>query len=153
MVSSLLAPDPPQAQSWRMPRRWADQQGLLERQHAHLEELLSSLIEQHAASEPESEVLRTFEESACRRLLWDLCLHLRLEERWLARWGVLCPGHRAAHREVSMAALADFQQAGADRVRRLAVLRGLLGWFLQHQAGPDARAYALAASASSTAAA
>ena len=151
MVSSLLSPDPPAVELGRMPQRWADQQQLLERQHARLDSLLLTLIEQHAAAAPVSEALEVAEQHACRHLLWTLRLHLRLEERWLARWGVLCPGHRANHRDVACAALADFQRLGAERAGRLTVLRGLHGWFLQHQAGPDAGAYALAARAAAAA--
>ena len=147
MAASLLAPDPPAVAPWRMPRRWADQQLLLERQHARLEALLAELVAQHAAAELPSGLQGAAEIGACRRLLWDLRLHLRLEERWLARWGVLCPGHQANHRAVAQAALADLQRARANRCERLRVLQGLQGWFLQHQAGPDATAYALAARA------
>ena len=149
MASSLLAPDPPAVSGWRMPRYWPDQRRLLEQQHARLDSLLLTLVEQHAAAAPMSEVLEAAEGLACRRLLWALRLHLRLEERWLARWAVLCPGHLANHRDVSRAALVDFQRLGGQRAGRLEVLRGLQSWFVQHQAGPDANAYALAASSAS----
>lgn len=155
MASSLLASE---VSAWsavvgsgRLPSRWAEQQPLLERQHARLEALISTLIEQHAATGPLSEVAEVADELACRRLLWTLRLHLRLEERWLGQWGVLCPGHLANHRAVAQAALADFRRCRRDRAGRLAVLRGLHGWFLQHQAGPDAMAYGLAAQAAATA--
>ena len=155
MASSLLAPEASAGsavvRSGRLPRSWAEQQPLLERQHARLEALLSTLIEQHAAARPACELHDAAEELTCRHLLWMLRLHLRLEERWLGQWGVLCPGHQANHRAVAQAALADFQRCRGDRAGRLAVLRGLHGWFLQHQAGPDAIAYGLATQAAAPA--
>lgn len=67
------------------PRRWFLQDPLLARQHDRLEALLASLIEQHLEPLAPSEQA---EQLACRRLLWDLRLHLRLEERWLGAAGV-----------------------------------------------------------------
>jgi hemerythrin len=128
------------------PRRWAQQEPLLERQHDRLEALLASLIEQHRQPLA-AEVLAPTdqaEQRACRRLLWDLRLHLRLEERWLEAAGALCPGHRGGHQEAARAALAQFCRGSGSRRARLAWLQDLQGWFAAHRRGPDAMAYALA---------
>lgn len=134
--------------SW--PRQWREQEPLLERQHERLEALLAALIEQHrqplAAELMEASELG--EQLVCRRLLWDLRLHLRLEERWLAAAAALCPGHRASHQEAARQALADYcrcAEAGSgSRLARLAWLQQLQGWFSAHRQGPDAMAYGLA---------
>jgi magnesium-protoporphyrin IX monomethyl ester (oxidative) cyclase len=67
------------------PHHWSQQEPLLERQHDRLEALLDSLIKQHRQPLPCEQLAPTdqAEQLACRRLLWDLRLHLRLEERWL----------------------------------------------------------------------
>ncbi|MDI9405791.1 MAG: hypothetical protein QM522_03700 [Chitinophagaceae bacterium] len=132
------------ASGW--PRRWVQQEPLLERQHDRLEGLLASLIDQHRQPLP-AEVLAPTdqaEQRACRRLLWDLRLHLRLEERWLAAAGALCPGHRSGHQEAARSALAQFCRGSGSRRARLAWLQELQGWFSAHRRGPDALAYALA---------
>jgi hypothetical protein len=143
---------PASTSSW--PRRWTQQEPLLERQHDRLEALLASLIEQHL--EPLAPKLLApsdqAEQLACRRLLWDLRLHLRLEERWLGAAGALCPGHREGHQEAGRAALARFCRNGGSRRARLAWLQELQGWFAAHRQGPDAMAYALARQRSGAAA-
>jgi hypothetical protein len=130
------------ASASRWPRRWAQQEALLERQHDRLEALLASLIEQHL--EPLAlELLAPSDQAeqlACRRLLWDLRLHLRLEERWLGASGALCPGHRGGHQDAARAALAQFCRSGGSRRARLAWLQELQGWFAAHRRGPDALA-------------
>jgi len=134
--------------SW--PHRWPEQERLLERQHDGLKAALVDLCD---AFGPDRQAWSTLEalayERACRRLLWDLRLHLRLEERWLQQWGCLCPGHRQAHRDAAAAALAGLQQSSADRHARWSWLRALQDWFSDHRAGPDAHAYVLAHLASS----
>jgi hemerythrin len=134
----------PSAGGW--PRHWSQQELLLERQHDRLEALLHSLIQQHRQPLPWEQLLPTdqAEQLACRRLLWDLRLHLRLEERWLEAAGALCPGHRSGHQEVARAALAQFCRGGGSRRARLAWLQELHTWFAAHRRGPDAMAYALA---------
>lgn len=135
---------PASTSSW--PRAWAQQEPLLERQHDRLEALLASLIEQHL--EPLAPELLApsdqAEQLACRRLLWDLRLHLRLDERWLGAAGALCPGHRGGHQDAARAALAQFCRSSGSRRARLAWLQELQGWFTAHRRGPDAMAYALA---------
>lgn len=144
-VSPTGASRAPAPCSW--PRRWAEQEPLLERQHGRLEALLSALIEQHRQPLA-AELLETSElgeQLACRRLLWDLRLHLRLEERWLAAADVLCPGHRASHQDAARQGLADFCGCGAagagSRQARLTWLQLLQAWFSAHREGPDAMAY------------
>lgn len=137
---------PDQAQRRRWPRAWEQREVLLERQHDRLEALLASLIVQHRQPLA-AEVLAPTdqaEQRACRRLLWDLRLHLRLEERWLEAAGALCPGHRGGHQEAARAALAQFCCGSTSRRARLAWLQDLQGWFAAHRRGPDAMAYALA---------
>jgi len=137
---------PDQAQRRRWPRAWEQREVLLERQHDRLEALLSCLIEQHRQPLA-AEILAPTdqaEQRACRRLLWDLRLHLRLEERWLEAAGALCPGHRGGHQEAARAALAQFCRGSGSRRARLAWLQDLQGWFAAHRRGPDAMAYALA---------
>ncbi|MBM5826284.1 MAG: hypothetical protein FJ054_13235 [Cyanobacteria bacterium M_surface_10_m2_119] len=137
---------PDQAQRRRWPRAWEQREVLLERQHDRLETLLSCLIEQHRQPLA-AEILAPTdqaEQRACRRLLWDLRLHLRLEERWLEAAGALCPGHRGGHQEAARAALAQFCRGSGSRRARLAWLQDLQGWFAAHRRGPDAMAYALA---------
>ena len=146
MAPSLLRP-PPRLTSW--PRQWPDQRLLLERQHERLELQLNTLIRRH---HPEAPAWSAEEASACehaaRILLWNLKLHLRLEERWLDGWGCLCQGHRQAHREASLAALEGWRRSDGDRPRRLAWLEALRTWFQAHRDGADARAYSLAHAAS-----
>jgi hypothetical protein len=140
-AGAVLAPPP---RSW--PRRWSEQEPLLERQHDRLEALMAALIEQHQQPLPVEllEASEQAEQLACRRLLWDLRLHLRLEERWLDAAGALCPGHRAGHQEAARQALADFGRGCGSRCARLAWLQQLQAWFGAHRHGPDAMAYGLA---------
>jgi hemerythrin len=140
--TSSVAPAAPSG--W--PRHWFQQEPLLERQHDRLEALLDSLIQQHRQPLPCAQLAVTdqAEQLACRRLLWDLRLHLRLEERWLEAAGALCPGHRGEHQEAARAALAQFCQGSGSRRARLAWLQELHAWFAAHRRGPDAMAYALA---------
>ena len=130
------------------PRLWPDQRACLERQHDRLELLLHTLIHQHhehlGGSPAWSGEQATTCEHACRILVWRLTLHLRLEERWLAGWGCLCPGHRQAHRDASAAALEGLLRCRGDRGHRLAWLKALRSWFIAHRDGADARAYSLA---------
>ena len=129
-TSAVAVPSATANRTW--PRGWHEQEPLLERQHDRLEALLDSLIQQHHRphSAEQLPAVDQAEQLACRRLLWDLRLHLRLEERWLEAAGSLCPGHRGGHQDAAKAALARLQE--------------LQGWFAAHRRGPDAMAYALA---------
>ena len=127
------------------PHVWADQAALLECQHDRLEAFLLELVLRHDPEQPAwgaADALAV--ERACRRLLWDLRLHLRLEERWLSAQGCLCPGHRSAHRDALQGALSGFLHASGDRYGRFLWLQALQSWFLDHRQGADAHAYALA---------
>ena len=115
----------------RWPRLWSERSKLLERQHSRIEALLEQLIEGEAPSD------------RCQQLVRALGLHLRLEERWLADAGCLCPGHRLSHRQA--AELAARPPAGS--AERLGWLLDLQQWFHLHRYGADAVAYAHAASA------
>ena len=130
------------------PRDWSEREPLLELQHDRLEALLAELIAVHRDGAPvwtPAEGLAW--DGACRRLLWALRLHVRLEERWLEQCGCLCPGHRAAHADAASAAISGYALSRGDRVARTRWLLDLRAWFLAHRAGPDATAYASAAAA------
>ena len=142
-------PAPSQARRW--PRRWADRQLLLERQHDGLEALLAELLHGHDPAEPAWSAAEAIAwERACRRLIWDLGLHLRLEERWLAAQGCLCPGHRGVHARALEEARAGLLRSSGDRQARLSWLLELQRWFVNHREGPDAMAYAAASATPST---
>ena len=143
MSPSALAPPAATGQ-------WPQQRALLERQHARLEQALKSVIGSHRATASELDAQREQRQQRdCQRLLKDLRLHLRLEERWLQQHGCLCGGHRDAHQRTARQATADLQAAGEHPQRRLQVLEGIQQWFDQHRHGPDAMAYALASHRSS----
>jgi len=88
------------APSPTIPRQWAQQAQLLERQHDCLEALLTDLIERHVVpDEGRSPQQLAVDRLDCGRLLRQLGLHLRLEERWLSRLHSFCAGHRSSHRQ------------------------------------------------------
>jgi hypothetical protein len=142
MRAPLLSP-PARLSAW--PHQWPDQQALLERQHDRLEQRLLALTSLHQPEAPTwdgGDLLSG--DLACRRLLWALRLHLRLEERWLDSRGCLCPAHRAAHRDAARMALEGYGVSSGDRAARLAWLEEIKAWFFAHRDGVDARAYRLA---------
>jgi len=85
MVVLAAAPSvqgPPGLHGW--PQAWLERRHLLERQHDRLEALLADLLSLHGPETPAWTAVDALAcDGACRRLLWDLRLHLRLEERWL----------------------------------------------------------------------
>jgi len=149
MVTLAAVPSVERAPGLRpWPRTWLERQLLLERQHDRLEALLADLLSLHVAEAPAWRAVDALAcDDACRRLLWDLRLHLRLEERWLQAEGCLCSGHRAAHAEAARAAFSAFVRSAGDRQARGVWLRNLSAWFTAHRAGPDATAYAAATAA------
>lgn len=114
---------------------------MLARQHDRLEAHLAALIAQHRTV---GRVHQAEQQQGCQRLLRQLRLHLRLEERWLRAHGLLCPGHRSGHQAALQAASEQWQRQGCKQEGRLALLEGLQDWFQQHLQGPDAIAYGLA---------
>ena len=129
------------------PRHWPQRQALLERQHDRLEALLDDLVDRHGLADEERSALELrADRRDCWLLLRGLRLHLRLEERWLGACGCLCPGHRSAHGEAVAAAAAGWEVAETLRGARLPWLMDLQQWFHGHRRGPDALAYARAAS-------
>jgi hypothetical protein len=147
MPALLLAPRVPRpsAAAVPWPRRWPDQRNLLERQHDRLEGLLADAIECHCRQEKDLDAAEfAIEQASCARLLRLLSLHLRLEERWLARWGCLCAGHGASHRQVAREASEAWRQNGHLHLARLQWLMDLQVWFHHHRHGTDAIAYARA---------
>ena len=150
---AVLLAEPVRAKPWLWPRRWVEQEPLLERQHDGLEACLAELLSLHGPSHPAwtaAEALAI--ERRCRRLIWELRLHLRLEERWLDQAGCLCPGHRAVHADAASAAIGGYGRSCGDRAARTRWLLDLRAWFLAHRAGPDATAYAGAAASPNAAA-
>ncbi len=128
---------------FRWPRQWSEQSALLERQHARIERLLDLLTDRYALpAEGSSAAALRNQAQGCRSLVRLLRLHLRLEERWLAERGALCPGHRAAHGQATVLALDGLESTALLRPARLAWLMDLQEWFTHHRHGPDAIAYA-----------
>ncbi|MCP9891996.1 hypothetical protein KBY57_13170 [Cyanobium sp. Aljojuca 7D2] len=149
MSPESLAPPhplPPAAAPAMWPLQWPQREGLLERQHDRLEALLDDLVDRHCLADKERSALELLADRRdCLLLVRGLRLHLRLEERWLAQRGCLCPGHRAAHCEAVAAAAAGWEVAETLRAARLPWLMELQQWFHGHRHGPDALAYARAA--------
>lgn len=149
MSPESLAPPhplPPSAAPAVWPLQWPQREGLLERQHDRLEALLDDLVDRHCLADEERSALKLLADRRdCLLLVRGLRLHLRLEERWLAQCGCLCPGHRAAHCEAVAAAAAGWEVAETLRAARLPWLMELQQWFHGHRHGPDALAYARAA--------
>jgi hypothetical protein len=134
-----------------LPLEWPRQEALLERQHDRLEALLADLVDRHCLAERERSAVEAEADTRdCMRLLRGLRLHLRLEERWLAQRGCLCPAHRGAHRDAAELASSGWQLSATQRAARLPWLMDLQQWFHGHRRGPDAIAYARAATSSST---
>ena len=130
------------APSLTMPRQWAQQSQLLERQHDRLEALLADLIERHAIPDQgRSPRQLELDQGDCERLLRQLGLHLRLEERWLSRLHSFCGGHRSSHRQASTLAADGWAVGQGQRAARLPWLMDLQEWFHQHRHGVDAIAY------------
>ncbi|MCP9848566.1 hypothetical protein [Cyanobium sp. Morenito 9A2] len=147
MATALLTPrvlDRP-LQSFCWPRHWSERRPLLERQHDRLEAQLAGMIERHGDGRVElepDEAQREWRDGA--RLLRQLRLHLRLEERWLAEARVLCGGHRVSHRQAAERAITGFREGGHRRLARLQWLLEIQVWFDHHRLGADAIAYARA---------
>ena len=118
------------APSLAMPRQWAQQSQLLERQHDRLEVLLTELIERHAVPG---------HRRSSQQLQLDL--HLRLEERWLGRLHSFCGGHGSAHRQAATLAAEGWARGKSLRGARLPWLMDLQEWFHRHRHGVDAMAY------------
>ena len=130
------------APSLTMPRQWAQQSQLLERQHDRLEALLADLIERHAVPDQERTPQQLeLDRRDCGRLLRQLGLHLRLEERWLARLHSFCGGHGSSHRQAAALAADGWARGKSLRGARLPWLMDLQEWFHQHRHGADAIAY------------
>ena len=147
----VLLADPVQATPRQWPRCWVEQEPLLERQHDALEAYLAELLLLHGPAQAAWTASTALAiECGCRRLIWDLHLHLRLEERWLAAQNCLCPGHRRAHAQAASEARAALLRTASDRQARLSWLLELQHWFNNHRNGPDATAYAIARSNASS---
>ena len=137
MPSLVLA-----ARSLAMPRQWAQQSQLLERQHDRLEALLDDLIDRHAIADACRSLQQlALDQRDCQLLLRKLGLHLRLEERWLSQLHSLCGGHRSSHRQAATLAAEGWTVGESSRAARLPWLLDLQEWFHQHRHGADAIAY------------
>lgn len=128
------------------PCGWREREPLLSRQRDRLAAVLAELIAVHGVGAPPWAAAEALAWDVCaRRLIWDLRLHLRLEERWLTHSGCLCAGHRAAHADSLRSIQRGFALSSGDRPARARWLLDLQTWFQAHRSGPDATAYALAA--------
>ena len=131
------------------PRSWSQQQPLLDFQHDRLAVFIQELLQVHdvkAHGWSLEEALAV--EAACRRLLWDLKLHLRLEERWLSQSHCFQPSHRVVHGEALKRLTEGLKGSAGDRLGRRRWLEELRGWLVVHSQGTDAIAYGKAAAAS-----
>lgn len=102
-------------------RAWPEREVGLERRRERPQALLADPERSYAVTVPAGPALdRLACERACRRLLWQLRLHLRLEERWRTAAGCLClyPGHRAAHADV---AFGGFTASASDHATRSSI--------------------------------
>ena len=132
----------------RWPRNWCEQQPLLDFQHERLAAFIQELLQVHDVKTDGwslEEALAV--EASCRRLLWDLKLHLRLEERWLSQRHCLCPSHRVVHGEALKRITEGLIASAGDRLGRRRWLVELRGWLVLHSQGTDAMAYAHASAA------
>ena len=112
----------------RWPRFWSEREPLLELQHDRLEALLAELIAAHRDAVPAWTAAEACAlDASCRRLLWDLRLHLRLEERWLDQAGLqtrlLMQVHDELILEVPQAELARVQAGLPGLMTGVASLR------------------------------
>lgn len=113
--------DPGRAWCGCRSRTWPEREVGLERRHERPQALLADPERSYAVTVPAGPALdRLACERACRRLLWQLRLHLRLEERWRTAAGCLClcPGHRAAHADV---AFGGFNASASDHATRSSI--------------------------------
>ena len=141
MSSSHASPKSP----WS--KEWSVQELFLAKQHARLEAYLDELLMAYKSKSFAWNVVQVSAyEGLCRRLLWDLKLHQRLEERWLIQHESLCPGHQAEHRESIHAAFINCARTAEDQKARFYWLADLKEWLVAHQSGPDAYDYSLAKS-------
>ena len=101
------------------PRSWSEQQPLLDLQHDRLAVFIQELLQVHdvkAHGWSLEEALAV--EAACRRLLWDLKLHLRLEGRWLSQSHCFHPSHRVVHGEALKRFTDGLRNSAGDRLGR-----------------------------------
>ena len=141
MSSSHASPRSP----W--PKKWSVQELFLAKQHARLEVYLDELLMAYRSKSFAWNINQgSAYEGLCRRLLWDLKLHQRLEERWLIQHDSLCPGHKADHQEFIHSAFVSCARTSEDQEARFYWLADLKEWLVAHQSGPDAYDYSLAKS-------
>ena len=138
MPSSRASPRNP----W--PKEWSTQELILAKQHARLEVYLDELLMAYKSKSFAWDVAKkSAYEGLCKRLLWNLKLHQRLEERWLIQHDSLCPGHQAEHQESIHAAFINCVKTAEDQEARFYWLADLKKWLVAHQSGPDAYNYSL----------
>ena len=126
-------------------KQWSIQELFLVEQHARLEVILDELLMAYRSESFAWNLAQaSFYEGLCRRLLWDLKLHQRLEERWLIQHDSLCSGHQADHQTFVNAALINCVRTAQDKEARFYWLADLRKWLVAHKSGPDAYDYSLA---------
>ena len=102
----------------------------------------AELIERHAVPDHgRSSQQLGLDQRDCGRLLRQLDLHLRLEERWLGRLHSFCGGHGSSHRQAATLAAEGWARGKSLRGARLPWLMDLQEWFHRHRHGVDAIAY------------
>ncbi len=127
------------------PKSWSKQELLLRAQHARLESAFAELLtfyRSYSSSVTEPEAFAY--EGLCRRLLWWLKLHQRLEERWLKKHDCLSTGHQADHQELLQTAFVDYCKTANNPKFRFAWLNNLQTSLSGHIFSTDAYDYSFA---------
>ena len=131
------------------PKSWSKQELLLRAQHARLESAFAEVLafyRSYSSSVTEPEAFAY--EGLCRRLLWWLKLHQRLEERWLKKHDCLSTGHQADHQELLQTAFVDYCKTANNPKFRFAWLNNLQTSLSGHIFSTDAYDYSFANSKS-----
>jgi len=127
--------------------RWVDQEPFLLMQHRKIESCLDELLNLYGFQSIHwKDVEYRAYDYLCRRLVWDLSLHQRLEVRWLKMHNALSHGHESDHNQVIQEAILDCRKTITNKNRRFAWLRELRSWFVGHENSSDAFDYSLARS-------
>jgi len=131
-----------------IPKLWTTQQIMLSVQHARLESQLSELLLFYGPKFSPSKHFEVVYESLCRRLLWGVKIHQRLEERWLTQHGCLSPAHRDDHQIIFRTAFISCCKTANDPEDRLTWLNNLREGLSRHMLVSDAYDYSIAKSKS-----
>ena len=139
MPSSRASPRNP----W--PKEWSAQELILAKQHARIEVYLDELLMAYKSKSFAWDVAKkSAYEGLCKRLLWNLKLHQRLEERWLTQHGCLSPAHRDDHQIIFRTAFISCCKTANDPEDRLTWLNNLREGLSRHMFVSDAYDYSIA---------